>query len=427
MKGGAVRAMSTSPLSRFVPSPGSVLRWAAALVLGLPAAACKATIAAETLPFHLAIVPFEVTGLERPVDEDGDPVGTVLLGFEGDEVAREFGALLDGLAFTDVTVLALPPGVTAAELASWPRERRERHWIEAASACGADLLLLGEIEFDPRVDTSVVKSTLAIASLEALFKTALYFAFEPVVAGVMTVWSLAEWNQDQRTHVLRAGFDGSLLELGPLLDRTSEADLGNRRTQLVRSLEYETDLVSAFSDRQGWFGHVMSIFLPGGFFPSDRDVLARHLRESVAENVLAGLVEELEFRKLELLRGEDLFPFRVERLALTREGGKDVLRAEVALTTETIDAMDGYRLWHDGELIADAGFGAPLPRERGLARYELRVPLERLAPEAVLRLELRDGAPRQNVRTFTLRPERTGRRSERKLAIDLPSGTPPDG
>jgi hypothetical protein len=422
-----MKAMSARVLSRIVPSSGSVLRWGAAGVLGLLATACKTTIAAETLPFHVAIVPFEITGLGREVGEGGGSVGTLLLGFEGGEVAREFGALLDGLTFTDVTVLSFPPGLTAAEVAGWPRERRERHWIDAASACGADLLLLGEIELDPHVETSVVSSSLLTASLEGLLKAGLYVNFTPVGAGVVTFLSLLGWNQDQRTHVLRAAFDGSLLELGPLLDRTTEADLGNRRTQLLRSLEYETDLVSTFSDRQGWLGHVLSIFLPGGFFPSDRDVLARHLRESVAENVLAGLVEELEFRKRELLHGEGLFPFRVESLALARGAGKHVLSAEIALTTATIDAMDGYRLWIDGQLTADAGFGAPLTRERGLARYDLRVPLERLAPEAVLRLELRDGAPRQNVRTFTLRPERTGRRSERKLAIHLPSGPPPDG
>jgi len=387
-------------------------------LLALLSSACRATVVAETLPFHLAVVPFEVK--EHPTHS------TALLGFEGAELAREFGALLDGLTFTQVSVLALPPGVTAAEFAVWPRERREHHWIESARACRADLLLLGAIEFDPHVRTRPVGSSLSRASLETLLKTAIYIEFNAVAAGLALVWTVSEWGSEQRRHQVHVGFDGALLDLGPLLDGTSEADLTNRRTQLVHSWKYETDVVSTFNDRQGWLGHVLSVFIPGAFFPSDSDVLAVSLREHIAASVFAGLVEELEFRKLALLHGDGPFPFRVERLDLVGAGkGRSVLEAEIVLTTETIDALDGYRLWVDGELAVDAGFGAPLAREHGLARYELRVPLDGLSPSAVLRLEVRDAAPRQNIRTFTLRPDRTGRRSEKALLIHLPSGTSP--
>ena len=109
----------------------------AVCLFALVSAACSGTrVAAEALPFHLAVVPFDV--IEQPA-------GKGMLGFDGGELARELGGTLDGLTFTEVTVLGLPPGVPAAEFAAWPREERERHWIESASASGADVLLLSLI------------------------------------------------------------------------------------------------------------------------------------------------------------------------------------------------------------------------------------------------------------------------------------------
>ena len=397
---------------------GAGLR-AVALALALLSAACKGpTLRAEAQPFHLAIVPFEV------VEQQVVP-GSALLGFDGDAVAREFGEALDGLTFTRVTVLEPPADVTAEEFALWPRERRERHWIDGASACRADLLLLARVDFDRSVQTRSVKGSLVRGAFEGLIQFGLYINFDPIAAGISLALTVAEWRSEQRRHVVHVGFDGTLLDLGPLLDRTSEADLTNRRTQLVHSWKFETDLASTFRDREGWLGHVLSVFAPGAYFPSDPDVLATSLRERIAEGILAGLVEELEFRKLELLHGDGPFPFRVEQVALLRGRTEHFVQAEIALVTETIDAMDGYRLWVDGELVLDQSFDAPVARERGLARYALRVPLRALPDSAEVRLELRDAAPRQNARTFTLRSDRTGRRSERKLALHLPSAPPP--
>jgi hypothetical protein len=399
------------------------------VLLALLVSACRTTmLEAEVMPFHLALAPFDVLELSqvaRPPAEEAASPGKPLLGFEGAELAREFGRALDGLSFSAVTVLALPEGVTATEFARWPRARSERHWIESASACGADLLLLAEIEFDPLVRATVLAGSMLRALNDGLFKAAAYTGLSALSASVSLLMTVIEWGSDERRHSLRAGFDGTLLELGPLLDEASEADLGNRRTQLVRSLEYETDVIATFSDRQSWLGHLLSIFIPGALFPSNPVVLARHLRESIAEGVLAGLVEELEFRKHEILQGEGLFQFRVERLALERADDGSTLCAEIVLSAGAVDVMDGYRLWLDGELVRAASFGPPRSRAGGVARYELRLPLGVVPAQALLRLELSDGAPRQNVRTFTLRPELTGARHTRTLALHLPTDTRP--
>lgn len=383
----------------------------ASLLVLLSAACRSATVAAETLPFHVALVPFELTRVPSGAGDE-------LLEFDGGELAREFGALLDGLTFTAISVLAPPDGVTPEEFAAWPRERRERHWIESASASRADLLLLGALEFDPWVQTTVVGGSLSFGLIDGLLKAVAYANLTTVSAILSVGFSVSAWRGQQRRHAVHVGFDGSLLDLGPLLDRSSEADLVNRRTQLVHSWKFESDLTSTFSDREGWLGHLLSVFLPGAFFPNKRSVLAASLRERVAEGIFAGMVEELEFRKRELLHGDDPFPFRVEHLGLERQGASSVLSVGIVLTSETMDAMDGYRVWIDGEQAADAGFRAAV-RGQGAPRYDLRVPLGSVPPSAAIRLELRDASPRQNIRTFTLRLGRTGRRAEKMLAVQL--------
>ena len=50
----------------------------------------------------------------------------------------------------------------------------------------------------------------------------------------------------------------------------------------------------------------------------------------------------------------------------------------------------------------------------------LALPLPALRPGAEVRLEIRDAAPRKNVRTFTLWAGRTRRHATRKLALEMP-------
>jgi hypothetical protein len=225
---------------------------------------------------------------------------------------------------------------------------------------------------------------------------------------------MLDWKRDERSHRLHVRLDGALLDPDALLDPSEGADPENRRAQLARSFHYETAIKTNFDERQGWLGHLLSFPIPGAIFPSDRDVLARTLREELGARLLRRFVKDVEFQKGELLAGADLYSFRVVRMALEHDGSAARLHCALELDPTSIDRMDGYRLWIDGELVREGDL-----TEAGSGRQELDLPLPGLASDSVVRVELRDGAPRQHVRTFTLRPDRTGRRAGREFTLEL--------
>lgn len=388
------------------------------LVSGLLAAACGSIrVESETLPFHVAIVPFLVHETERSLALD-ESRGERLLAFDGDALAGQYAGALDGLSFTQVSCLAAPSDVDAAEFAAWPAERRARHWVEAARAARADLLFIGDLVIDPYVQTTVVKSSLWWAFWEGLWKLGTYLAYSPQAALVNGAITVSGWDGDERAHRLHVRLDGVLLDPGQL-EQVSPAELENGRA-LVRSFRYETDARSSFHRRQDWFSHFLSFLVPGAILPSDRAVLTRSLRERTGTRLLRQLVQDIEVRKSELLAGAQLFPFRVESLVLVPEAAQARLRCALTLDTRVLDRMDGYRVWVDGVLAEEGGFAESTERGEGRARYELELALAGVTASSLVRLELRDDAPRQHARTFTLRAGRTGRRNEGELRLELP-------
>lgn len=399
------------------PRP-SVLVAVLALVAG--SSSCHGPrVEAETLPFHVAVVPFSVHETERPLSS-GETRGKILLEFEGEELAEEYARVLDGLSFTQVSRLEPPHDVDAQEFAAWPEERRAGHWVAAAQAAGADLLFVGDLVVDPRVETTVVTSALWGAFWEGLLKLGVYSSYTPQGAILAATITVLGWDGEERAHRLHARLDSALLDPGQLAP-PGGIDLANRRTQLVRSFRYETYVETSFHRRQNWFGHFLSFFVPGALFPSDQDVLARSLREQIGTQLLRQLVLDVEFQKGTLLEGAELFPFRVERLTLERVGTYGRLACRLELDTRSLERMDGYRVWIDGRLAQEGEFAAPVAQGEASARYDLALELPDLPPEALVRLELRDDAPRQHARTFTLRAGRTGQRVVGKLALELPA------
>jgi hypothetical protein len=388
------------------------------LALALVASACRGPrLEAEPLPFHVAVVPVEVR-LEAAELPAGASPGLSILSLDAVEVSREACALLDGLAFSRVTLLAPPTGIEPAEFAAWPVQQREEHWLAATRAAGADLLLLARFDLDPRVRTTVPGGAMVSGFFEGLLKLGIYGTPLNGYSGSLLLG--VTWlalRRDDRRHEFSASLDVTVLD-----PRSLEARAGAPAAHgppLVPIRTYRMQEVSDLRERTGWFGRLVSLVVPGVFLPSQERRLARTLRERVAEGLLAQLVTELELRRRELLRADGLYPFQVAELSLRATPGGHELRCVFELDTTTFDAMDGYRVWVDGEPHQEGALPEPTPVAAERARYECVVPLADLAPEALVRLELRDAAPRQHVRSFTLRADTSGRRVEKPLVLDL--------
>jgi len=383
------------------------------LVPALLAAACQGpTVTAEALPFHLAILPFE------EVAGEGGDLPEESLQLERIAFARGLAALLDGLSFSAVTVLAPPGDVSAQEFASWSVERRQAHWLSAAQACQADLLLQAEVEPVRQFDSDMEVN--AGAYWDSTWKLVTYQASESLAWWLNGVFTLGRWRVHDRSYRFQTSFACTLHELGALLDPAGGADLANRRAELLRTFDIDSDAELEFRARVGWFKHLLSFFIPAAMIPSTPSIERRSLRETIAGQMAKSFVQELEYRKRDLLRGNGLFPFEVERLALLGTPAAPQLVVELVLHTEVVDALEGYRVWSDGALVADAEWPAPTPAGTDRQRYRLQLRLPALRPASRVRLEVRDVAAKQNVRTFTLVPGRTGFTRERELAFELP-------
>jgi hypothetical protein len=384
------------------------------LALGLAGTGCRSmAIEAETLPFHVAVVPLE---RELPPAASGAPDE---LRFDTLALTAELAAELEGLSFTRVTRLELPPGVSLPEFEGWPAAEREAHWLAAAEACGADVLLCSTFRAAPHVRAER-GSTFWGTFFDGLFKINAVYVGTGIAYGFsafLTVWL---WDLDDRVLHFEVSIDASLQALAPLLDRASETSLANRRAELVRVFMYDSDATLSFHERSGWAGHLLSLVVPGTFLPSAESRLRESLREAIGESLTEVLVQEVEFRKAELLRGNELFPFEVTELRFARTDGAELaLQAEVELDTARVDRMDGYRVWVGEELVADAPFGPGVPHGDQREHYRVFVPVPG-AGSTPVRLEIRDGALQQGVRTFTLVKGRTGKRNEKELEMDLP-------
>ncbi len=398
------------------PAPLTVVaRLLLLLGFGLASTGCAGVVVeAETLPFHVAVIPFE-----REASSTSSSVPDEL-GFDSAALTGELAEELEGLSFTRVTRLELPPDVAPDEFERWPAAAREAHWLAAAEACHADVLLHTTFRAAPGVRTRLEGGAFWGTFWDGLFK------FGAVVSGTGAAYGFSGfltvflWGQEDRALRFDVGIDASLQTLAPLLDRASETSLANRRAELARVFVYDSDALISFHERSGWVGHLFSFAIPGALLPSRERRLRQSLRESIGAYLTKVLVQEIEFRKAELLGGNELFPFEVTVLRFARtDGGELALQAEVELATASVDRMDGYRVWVGDELVADAPFGPGEPLGNQRERYRVFVPVPG-AGSTPVRLELRDGGLQQGLRTFTLVKGSTGRRNEKQLEIELP-------
>ena len=313
-----------------------------------------------------------------------------------------------------------PEEASAEAFAAWTPERQARHWREAATASGADLVLSGVLRYDP-----IAHSLLAHPAVHALWIQLIGFSVGSVairndipllLAGVLGL-EASEWWRDDRLYLVEVGLDCSLHDISMLGDAGAGASIGNRRAELTSVAALSDQVKMSFHERATVVEHALSFLVPAPFLGGDAEKEHHNLRETVAAELLGEWVQQFALREQDLQRARGMVPFEVEELSLVPGKGAEpwALTGQVRLDLRQLDLMDGLRIQVDqNPARVEALDEGETP---GLFPFHVSLPTVREGSS--VRLDVRDGGLRQGVRTFTWIAGLTGTRLEKVLRVKL--------
>ncbi len=388
------------------------------ICIGLLASCSSTKVAARVLPFHVAVLPFEALESTAQREIEGTPVGFELL-LDGALLAREVASQLDGFAFTRVSTLEYPAGVGPVEFHQLPASQRAAWWREAAEVSQADLVLSGQVRYDPTVHSKFAGSATWAVLAQTLRVSLGGFALRQGLDGLLAVLvglEVSEWWNEDRVYLVEVGLECTLHELSVLGDDGAGASLVNRQARLAGAAAFRDQVKLRFHQRASRLDYPLSLIIPTPLLGGDLEKEHRSLRQTLASELLGDWVRQLGLREAELLEGGGVLPYGVDALRLERRATWTLV-GQVRLDTRVLDLMDGLRVRVDGRDPLEVPLGeGPVP---GVFSFE--VPLPEASDGSTVRLEIRDGALRQGVRNFSLIAGLTGTRVERAIRMELPA------
>lgn len=388
---------------------------------GLLASCSSTKVPARVLPFHVAVLPFEAIESTALREIEGSPAGFDLQ-VDGAALAREVADQLDRFAFTRVSSLEYPAGVEATDFHRWPAAQRAAWWRETAEASQADLVLSGQVRYDPTVHSKFARSGLGAIWLQSVSISLGGLALRRSVDWLLLLvlgLEASEWWREDRLYLVEVGLECTLHEVSVLGDDGAGASLVNRQARLAGAAAFRDQVKMPFHQRASGLDYPLSLLVPAPFLGGSKEKEHRNLRQTLANELLGDWVRQLALREAELLGGGGVLPYEVEALRLERREPWTLV-GQVRLDTRVLDLMDGLRVRVDG------GNTLEVPLETGPVPgvFPFEVPLPQVTEGSTVRLEVRDGGLRQGVRTFSFIAGLTGTRVERALQVELPS--PPD-
>ena len=367
---------------------------AAAALLGATAAcASDETARTTSLPFHAALVPVEVfvdaPRAPQEASAETDAEDRLALALDGSAASRALADTLRGSGFTSVTLLPPPPeGVDADE-----------HWLQAAKAAGADVLLTsGELRYAPSFDSRRNEKFWLNLPLFLL-------------GGPFCYWV------DDRTFVATASLEIDVYDVSAL---RRPADLDVLRNKLVSSKVRFDEVALDFVDRGGLSAGTVaaSLVVPAGFLATENEDVREELEGAVLHQLAGKLRDDLVDKRGSIEWPEQLVSFRFVDAPVVERApdGSVTIRAEVGLRDDGLaERMREWRVFGvesrpDAEPrvtpIGTYRFGEHTVDEAGrfpTLVYALDERIDRVDPAFDrLRIELVDDSPNANRRTYTL-------------------------
>lgn len=336
-----------------------------------------------TFPFHVALVPSQVTVTDPVPVEEELGLRLVLSGAELDESLR---SAMDGERFTRVTLLEYPEDLAGFQELS-PLQRN-RYWLDRANAVQADMLMMTSLRHDSRIQGE--------RNEKFWLNIPVYLLTGPVSFFVT-----------DRDYAADASLTVRLIDLTTIAvskREQSQAEL------LVASVEFTDTELNLFDRAGSSVGpYLMAILIPPGLLSRS----GKRVEREVATAATAALAEQLSALlggRNEINSGRSLASFELDlpRCSVTRgAGGTVVLEIPLLLHTGCL-GLRSYVIEADGQppIASDDLEGAKLVDERVWIRHEWQLP----AKITTIRLRVTDADTRARRYTFAIRerkePER---------------------
>jgi len=385
---------------------GSCLAAIGILLPGLGCSSAPTERAEPLLPFHVALLPVELSQ-RAGAPPGGDPEATdlaegVQLAFDEADCGAMLASALRQGGFVRVTELHYPDDVPREQFLALEQGEQDAHWIGLADSVQADLLLTPVLHWREGVRTDINSAFWLNLPLFLL-------------GGPMT------WFVDDRSYFVDVQLGVDVYAVPPLLEQY--ASLEDKRSHLQGARAGTTEVPLDFIDRADHFGHyALSVLVPSGLLASESADVATSLRQAILPQLGEGLVRDLQAGKDQLLVADRMVDFflRPEELQVVPHGSGHELRGDVYLARRpgAAPAMKEARLAWDDEADAHVEAGeARLDFETGqhvlgesrrneFTRYPFVFPLPDGELPEYARLELVDGSSNAFRRTYLL-PVRT--------------------
>jgi hypothetical protein len=343
-------------------------------VLGLASCASQPPREPSRLPFHVAVVPVEVSARAAPGPQDDDSErADVDLQFESKTLTQALAGALDEGCFTRVSLLTPVPG--AAQVDPYAG------WLEEARAKGADLILDAKLTYDPAIRTEL--------NGQFWLNLPLFLVGGPF-----------NWLVNDRSYLVDVRVELELYDVATALRSGQSLDASSR----VARVERRSDEVRLdFIDRADSAGHwALSLLVPSGLLAQESGSVPEELELTLSEQLAADLRGAIEEHVYDI-RSSEVVAFYPEAEDIVSSAGQRFLEGQMVLELGDVSELGELRYRIDSGPLVSAAWGPDeLDRSarRPTRRYPFRIPLGDL-DSGTVQLEVQQLDRFASTRTFT--------------------------
>lgn len=343
----------------------------------------------SSLPFHVAVIPVQTLIVEPTEKTKGDDAFEMQI--KSPAISRSLRNELKHQCFERVTLLPYPEETPLEDFLALPPREQDNHWVAAASAAQADLILQPELRFQTAVESERNHQFWLNLPLFLLGGPFCYFV------------------PDHRYHG-DATLSWALYDLNPILAERSKLGRSDSVLLATDSRAREVDL--NFLSRAGtrFQNYAISFLVPAGLLAQRGIPVERQVESRIVEDLAEDVARRVNERREDLLQARTLVNFYLEPESVEIERlSPDELEIEADVILRRgggIDALNEYELISGGEPVYVTFEEAEIEQTEGeqlsrYARYRIRQTVAVENGSETIRLRVFDASPEQNTRSFT--------------------------
>lgn len=340
-----------------------------------------------TLPFKVAVIPFEIAVTAAP-DGAAEDSTTFEPAFEPADFTQ---AIRDAMRarFAEAVVLPYPAGVPVEEFKRQPQQQQDDYWMRTCAEVDADLVL--------ECDVKVPKRACYSRNGKFWLNLPIFLIGGPLCYFVEDTTFTPEGE---------ARLDAVLHQVRPI--RSGRATLANGFAEVARCDVKFDGVTFDFIDRAQVGNYFASLLCPPGLLARGNDRVCRRFAAEVSHGLASGLSREIDASSSSILKTESLADFFLKSGVEAVASGSELrVRGEVAIRSASAADMREYVIHYGGQSVTgELADPEPDPllstgREQFLKlRFSETLPLDPHVDR--VRIELVQGGRDQIARTFTV-------------------------